>query len=88
MFRLETAEQVTDNGNTWKCVNCGCKEKAIPMQIRAEATLKSNLILEFKNAYKLFCREKLDPFEMISIQAHAFLTYQRQKKKLMDGGSV
>ena len=25
VFRLETAKQVTDNGNTWKCLNCGCK---------------------------------------------------------------
>lgn len=58
VFRLETAEQVTDNGNTWKCVNCGCKKKAIPMQISAGASLKSNLILEFNNSSKLFSREK------------------------------
>lgn len=58
VFRLETAEQVTDNGNTWKCVNCGCKKKAIPMQISAGASLKSNLILEFNNSSKLFSRGK------------------------------
>lgn len=40
--------------------------------------MKSNLILEFNNASELFSR---DSFEMISIQAHAFLTYQRDKKK-------
>lgn len=75
-FLLETAEQVTDNGNTWKCANCGCKKKAFP----TEASLKSNLILEFNNASKLFSREKLDSFETISIQSYAFLTYQRDKK--------
>lgn len=58
VFRLETAEQVTDNGNTWKCVNCGCRKKAIPMQISAGASLKSNLILEFNNSFKLFSRKK------------------------------
>lgn len=58
MFRFETAERVTDNGNTWKCVNCGCKKKAIPMQISAGASLKSNLILEFNNSPKLFSRKK------------------------------
>lgn len=56
MFHLETAKQVTDNENTWKCVNCGCKRKAIPMQKRAGASLKSNLIWEFKNSTKLFSR--------------------------------
>lgn len=50
------------------------------MQISLEASLKSNLILEFNNASKLFSREKLHSFEMISIQSHAFLTYQRDKK--------
>lgn len=81
VFRLETAEQVTDNGNTWKCVNRGCKKKAIPMQISAGASLKSNLILEFNNSSKLFSRGKktLDSFEKISIQAKAFLTHQRRK---------
>lgn len=37
VFRLETAEQVTDNGNMWMCTNCGCKKKAIPMQISVGA---------------------------------------------------
>lgn len=80
VFRLETAKQVTDNGNTWKCMNCGCK-KAIPVQISVGTSLKSNLILEFNNSPKLFSRrqkkKKRSLFEMISIQAHAFLTYQR-----------
>lgn len=87
MFRLETAERVTDNGNTWKCVNCGCKKKAIPMQISVGASLKSNLILEFNNSSKQFSRKKLDSFEMISIQARAFLTYQRHKIP-KEGGSL
>lgn len=83
VFRLETAEQVMDNGNTWKCINCGCKKKAIPVQISVGASLKSNLILEFNNA----SQKKMDSFEMICIQANAFLTYQRHIIPV-DGGSL
>lgn len=54
MFRLETAEQITDNGNTWKRVNRGREKKAfLPMQISAEASLKSNMIIELNECLQI-----------------------------------
>lgn len=81
VFRLETAQRVMDKGSTWKCMNCGCENRAVPMQI--SVSLKSNLILEFNNAF----REKMDFFGVIRIQTSAFLTYQRHRKPV-DGGSL
>lgn len=49
VFPLEAAEQVTDNGNTCRC---GCKKKAIPMQTRAGASLKSNAIFGILSSRK------------------------------------
>lgn len=49
VFPLETADQVTDNGNTCRC---GCKEKAIPMQTRAGASLKPNAIFGILSSRK------------------------------------
>lgn len=51
VFRLETAGQVMDNGNSWKCLDGGRKKKARSMKAKPGGS-ETNLILECKNSPK------------------------------------